>query len=589
MASGWARVTGWPGVAAAGAIVVLVGWVASPAGSRRGRGRRRDGRPGWWRRRAARPRDPRRPRLDRQNLDLLRALPVSGVQVVRGELLGAAAPAVALQWALLPVAAVGLRSAATASDVLWITPPPPSSGPRSCSFTSCCRARWWCSCRAGCRGRASAGGPEAIGLRLVVAIGGLVALSLLLVPAVVAGVVALLAAWAVVGPGSTSAVALAAVLAASVLVAEAWLATRLLGTAFDRLESVGGVALPVQPLRLHVLPHLPRHEPGDVLAARNPLAHLGRRDPRQRGHPGTGGYPSRPTTTMRASSWTRSHRHHLSVSGRMSAPTTSAKRWSGCFATRCSRVRAVFPTSGSSRSSASAEQTRDAAHVARRELAHADAIVERRERLPEGVAVRREEPDLRDVLRRERPVRRHEVRDVRRVEGAAEERDRASHLQRTDIFVAPPSGARSTPQLGAVSSPNTVSVSSAGPRRRSRTWPARRPGAGAAGARRDEDARANRDHARPRARCRGRGAVALPMSSRSSSPLSWTRQQMRPSTRSSCFGGTTPLACSAQARLATFTIRPSSGSGGGRPPGARARSRRPRGTRRRWSARAGPA
>src|SRR5512137_1076822 len=68
-------------------------------------------------------------------------------------------------------------------------------------------------------------------------------------------------------------------------------------------------------------------------------------------------YPCRATTITRASSWTLSQRYQRGVSGRMSAPTSRAKRRSGCFSTRCSRVRAVRPQSGSSRSASSAVQT----------------------------------------------------------------------------------------------------------------------------------------------------------------------------------------------------------------------------------------
>jgi len=80
-----------------------------------------------------------------------------------------------------------------------------------------------------------AGGPEAVGLRLVLTIGGLLALAVLVAPAAAAGGLVLLAAWRVSG-GAPSALALAALVAASILLAEAWLATRLLGLAFDRLD-----------------------------------------------------------------------------------------------------------------------------------------------------------------------------------------------------------------------------------------------------------------------------------------------------------------------------------------------------------------
>ncbi|MFT3916547.1 MAG: putative ABC exporter domain-containing protein [Anaeromyxobacteraceae bacterium] len=179
-------------------------------------------------------------RLDQRYLDVLRALPVSGTRLVRGEILGAWLPLVAVQWLLLPVVAASTlwmdfpltsRAAALIAAALlgpalalvslvlqnavvvvlpgWIPQDPERGGAR---------------------------GPEAMGLRLVVAIGGLVALSLVVLPAAGVGAAILAGFWFASGALGAGGVLLAACAAAGVLVGESLLAVRLLGAAFDRLD-----------------------------------------------------------------------------------------------------------------------------------------------------------------------------------------------------------------------------------------------------------------------------------------------------------------------------------------------------------------
>ena len=93
---------------------------------------------------------------------------------------------------------------------------------------------------------------------------------------------------------------------------------------------------------------------------------------------------------------------------------------SGCAAARCSSVRSVRlspPSSSSTRDTSTPRQPRH------RELAHRDAIVERRERLGERVLEGRHDEHAVDVLDREHERAREHVRDVRRVEAASEDRD----------------------------------------------------------------------------------------------------------------------------------------------------------------------
>jgi len=182
-------------------------------------------------------------RLDRQHLDVLRSLPLPGRRVVRGEILGSLVQVVLAQWLLLGLAAAAFRMPALAGPGArgWAVAGAAVLGPALSSLglvlhnSVVVLLPGWVP-REGER----QSGPEASGLRIVVAIGGLLALGLAVLPAAVLGGIAL-AAWAALAGGvSPPAFALAAWVAAAALLAEAWLATGLLGAMFDRLDPSEG-------------------------------------------------------------------------------------------------------------------------------------------------------------------------------------------------------------------------------------------------------------------------------------------------------------------------------------------------------------
>ena len=175
-------------------------------------------------------------RGDLPNLEVLRALPVPGAAQVRGQLAGPLVVLAALQWLcllvavpLLPGPGPGLRAALALSAALL--------GP---AFTLVALTLqngfvvllpgWMPS------GPERARGPEAFGLRLISALGHLLALGLALLPAALLGGGIGLGAWTILGaPG----LVVGAAVAAGTLVAEAWLATAALGKAFDGLDPSG--------------------------------------------------------------------------------------------------------------------------------------------------------------------------------------------------------------------------------------------------------------------------------------------------------------------------------------------------------------
>jgi hypothetical protein len=241
IATGWAKLAGRRGAALAVALAALVGWLASPAGDAALAALGPIALVAWSAVTLVGPSAVRADlRLDRQSLDLLRALPVSGAEVVRGEILGAAAPLVALQTMLLPVAAMGLRGAGGPGAALWLAAGAAALGPALSLVHLVLQNTVVVLLPGWVPKDGERGGPETVGLRLLVAIGGLVALSLLVLPAAaVAGLVAAVW-WALAGALSPPAIALAAWIAAAVLLAETWLATRILGSAFDRLDPSDG-------------------------------------------------------------------------------------------------------------------------------------------------------------------------------------------------------------------------------------------------------------------------------------------------------------------------------------------------------------
>jgi hypothetical protein len=176
-------------------------------------------------------------RSDLPNLEVLRALPVSGAALVRGQLAAPLAVLSALQWLCLPVAALllpgdagpGLRAALALAAALV--------GPAFTLVALVLQNGFvvllpgWVP-----TGPDRTRGPEALGLRLISALGHLLALGLALLPAAVLGGGLGLGAFALLGaPG----LVIGAAAGALALAAEAWLATGLLGRAFDRLDPSG--------------------------------------------------------------------------------------------------------------------------------------------------------------------------------------------------------------------------------------------------------------------------------------------------------------------------------------------------------------
>ena len=182
-------------------------------------------------------------RLDRQHLDVLRSLPVAGRRIVRGEILGSLVQVVLAQWLLLGLAGAAFRTPALVGPGVrgWAIAGAAVLGPALSALGLVLHNSvvvvlpGWIP-REGER----QAGPEASGLRIVVAFGGLLALGLAVLPAAALGGLAL-GTWAVLagGPGPP-AFALAAWVAAAALLAEAWLATGLLGRMFDRLDPSEG-------------------------------------------------------------------------------------------------------------------------------------------------------------------------------------------------------------------------------------------------------------------------------------------------------------------------------------------------------------
>jgi hypothetical protein len=242
IASGWGRLAGWRGAALAAAVLALAAWLASPAGARAARVAGPMALAAWGAAVLFGPFVSRADlRRDRQSLDVLRALPVSGTRVVRGEILGAAASAVLVQWALLPLAAAGMGWMTHGAAPLWLAAGAAVLGPALAIVHLVLRNAvvvllpGWVP-----RENERATGPEATGLGIVVAVGGLIALSLLVLPAGLAAALVVGAGWAALGTAPPPLLALAAWAAAAILLAEAWLATRLLGAAFDRLDPSDG-------------------------------------------------------------------------------------------------------------------------------------------------------------------------------------------------------------------------------------------------------------------------------------------------------------------------------------------------------------
>jgi len=242
IASGWGKLTGRAGVVLGMAVLAAAAWLASPSGEVASRIVGPMALMLWGFAVVFGPTVGRNDlRLDRQHLDVLRALPISGTAVVRGEILGAWAHVVLAQWLLLPIAAAsmtwseGLASRAGLVAAAAVLGPAVSLVNLVLQNAIVVLLPGWVP-KDDERGR----GPEAAGMRIVVAIGGLIALSLVVLPA--AGVVAAVLGgfWLATGSLGPAAFLLAAPLAAAVLLGESLLAIRLLGAAFDRLDPSEG-------------------------------------------------------------------------------------------------------------------------------------------------------------------------------------------------------------------------------------------------------------------------------------------------------------------------------------------------------------
>jgi len=179
-------------------------------------------------------------RQDLANADLLRALPMSGRQIVEGELFGAAAVLAAAQWALwllalascapyeVPGFPLSARIAVAAAAALL--GPAVSSAALVVHNAGILALPGWFSSEV-----ASTRGVEAMGQRLLTFAGGMLALAFGLAPAAAVGgvVFVLLGSWAGLGLYALPPAALAAV---AVVGAEIWAALHGMGWLFEHLD-----------------------------------------------------------------------------------------------------------------------------------------------------------------------------------------------------------------------------------------------------------------------------------------------------------------------------------------------------------------
>lgn len=174
-------------------------------------------------------------RMDLPQMDLLRTLPLSGAQVVAGELLGPLGVIVTAQWACLglalvvslagelPQVPVPLRIVLVLSAAV-LTPTLTLLGLIVHNAAVLLFPGWVAV------GIERARGFEAMGQRLLTFVGGFVVWMVALLPAALLGGVALLVVWTLAGPILAP---LAAVVASAVLGFEAFFAVVLLGRRFD--------------------------------------------------------------------------------------------------------------------------------------------------------------------------------------------------------------------------------------------------------------------------------------------------------------------------------------------------------------------
>lgn len=177
-------------------------------------------------------------RLDQPQMDILKTYPLSGAQVVAGEIFGPLTLLTAVQWLLLvsavllsaPIEVAGfplpLRLAVVLSAVL-IAPMLTLSGLLVQNAAVLAFPSWMAT------GVEQARGLEAFGQRLLTFVGSLLVWFVALVPAGIIGGIVLAILWLTVGPIGAP---VAALVAAGILAVECFFAIRLLGTLFDRYD-----------------------------------------------------------------------------------------------------------------------------------------------------------------------------------------------------------------------------------------------------------------------------------------------------------------------------------------------------------------
>lgn len=177
-------------------------------------------------------------RRDLDYLEVLRALPLAGRQVVIGEALGALAPAVVVQWALLAlglglvqgdaVVELDLSEKLAVGLALGLFGPAVTLAGILVQNAAVIFVPGWVG-----NPRGGAQGPEASGLAMLVLLGNLLAVSLGLVPALLFGALLGFAVLPLLGLG---ALVVGAAGASFVALVEAWLAAAVLGKAFETFE-----------------------------------------------------------------------------------------------------------------------------------------------------------------------------------------------------------------------------------------------------------------------------------------------------------------------------------------------------------------
>jgi ABC-2 type transport system permease protein len=175
-------------------------------------------------------------RADAASLELLRALPLRGVRIVRGALLAPALTLALAQWILLPFMAAGLTALAEGGGgaITAFVIAAAVLGPAVTLALLAIQTGLVVLLPAWAGAADRPRGPEALGTNVLVGLVNLLALAVAALPAlVVAGALAF--ALAPLAGARTAGVAASAA-AALVLVGEVWLATRGIGAAFDRID-----------------------------------------------------------------------------------------------------------------------------------------------------------------------------------------------------------------------------------------------------------------------------------------------------------------------------------------------------------------